>query len=177
MDFLEKDLEQVIYDAPDDFLWEKLSLSGKKLRQKRLGNYGISDLIFVKKVYSERLDYDNFESKILDVGLDITICELKKDKVGISAYLQSIRYARAIQRYLIKRNFTNFNLSILLCGSKIDDSGDFIFLTDLFRNYIEDIEFEFNSCVKHIDFYTYNYGFNGLDFKKHEGYRLTNEGF
>ena len=177
MDFLEKDLEQVIYEAPDDFLWDKLSLRGKKFRQKRLGNYGISDLIFVEKVYSEKLDYDNFTSEIIDVGLHITICEFKKDKIGLSAFLQSVKYAKAIQRYLTKRGFNSFNLSILLCGSKIDDTGSFIFLTDVFENGYSDTEFEFTSSIKSIDFYTYKYDFNGLDFKNHKGYCLTNEGF
>ena len=132
---------------------------------------------FVEKVYSEKLDYDNFTSEIIEVGLHITICELKKDKIGLSAFLQSVKYAKAIQRYLTKRGFNSFNLSILLCGSKIDDIGSFIFLTDVFENGYSDTEFEFTSSIKSIDFYTYKYDFNGLDFKNHKGYCLINEGF
>lgn len=176
MDFLEKDLEQIIYEATDEQLFDHLYLSGKRFRQLKIGNYGISDLIFVRREYKEHIDYDNFTSRIMDCGLVITICELKKDKIGISAFLQAINYAKGVKEYLEKREFYNFNIEILLCGKSIDLSGGFIYLTDLFNQNEED-ETQFTRSIKCIDYYTYSYTFDGIKFKKEHGYRLTNNGF
>ena len=53
MKFLEKDLEQIIFESGRDSLRERgLSISGKLLRQLRIGNYGIADLVeFVRPQY------------------------------------------------------------------------------------------------------------------------------
>ena len=45
MTFLEKDLEQIIFETPKEKLQEKgLVIKGKLLRQIKIGNYGIADL-------------------------------------------------------------------------------------------------------------------------------------
>lgn len=176
MDFLEKDLEQIIFEATDEQLLEQLYLSGKRLRQLRIGNYGISDLIFVRKEYKKNIDYDKYSTEILECGLVITICELKKDKIGISAFLQAVNYAKGVKVYLEKREFYNFDIEILLCGKSIDSTGGFIYLTDLFNqyeNYIPD-EHEFTRSIKCIDYYTYSYNFDGIKFNRHSDYRLNN---
>lgn len=179
MDFLEKDLEQIIYEATDEQLSEHLYLSGKRFRQLKIGNYGISDLIFVRREYKQHIDYDKRTSTIIDCGLVITICELKKDKIGISAFLQAINYAKGVKVFLEKREFYNFNIEILLCGKSIDTSGGFIYLTDLFNQNEDCIpyETEFTRSIKCIDYYTYSYDFDGIKFNKEYDYRLTNNGF
>jgi len=179
MDFLEKDLEQIIYEATDEQVFDQLYLKGKRFRQLRIGNYGISDLIFVRKEYKNNIDYQNYTYKIEECGIVITICELKKDKIGISAFLQAINYAKGVKEYLEKREFYNFNIEILLCGRSIDSSGGFIYLTDLFNQYENymDNENDFSRSIKCIDFYTYSYGFDGIKFKKEDNYTLVNNGF
>lgn len=133
MDFLEKDLEEIICNADYAQLYERgLDINGKLFRQLKIVTYGIADL-----VTAERIDihYDNqyelfTENKSL---LRITVYELKKDKIGISAFLQAIGYCKGIKRYLEnKRNFTDFIIEIKLIGRLLDSSGEFCFLPDLF---------------------------------------------
>lgn len=181
MDFLEKDLEQIIYEANNEQLLS-LRLNGKRLRQLRIGNYGISDLVFVEKIYGNYLFFDkislNYYERILDIGLEITVCELKKDKIGISAFLQAVNYCKGIKEYLLKRGFNNFYFKILLLGRNIDNSGSFIYLSDLFDNNLDDESSVFcNNSIRDISFFTYSYGFNGLKFLEHENYHLCNNGF
>lgn len=148
MKFLEKDLEQIIYETPNNVLKEKgLHIRGRKLRQVKIGNYGVADLI----------TYDR-DGKFVNVK----IYELKKDKIGISAYLQAMGYQRGVKNYLNKR-FADIHvyISIALIGRCLDTSGNFCYVTD------------FSPCK----FYTYDYDFDGLTFKNHKGYKLNNEGF
>jgi hypothetical protein len=148
MDFLEKDLEQIICETPNNILRQKgLIIRGRKLRQVRIGNYGIADLV----------TYDRD-----DQDIHVNVYELKKEKIGISAYLQALGYAKGIRSYLKKRCPDRWvSISISLIGRDLDTSGNFPFITD------------FTTC----SFYTYHYDFDGLTFKRHSGYTLTNEGF
>jgi hypothetical protein len=78
MKFLEKDLEQIIWDADKEILSERgLNLDGKLKRQLKIGNYGIADLIHFKRPVSY---YDKQENKRFNVenGL-IEIIELKNE--------------------------------------------------------------------------------------------------
>ena len=164
MKFLEKDLEQIIWEADKEQLEERgLCLPGKLLRQFKIGKYGIADLINVEKQY----DGPN------NPYLKIQIIELKQDKVGVSAFLQAMRYARGVQRYLEKRNFTNYRLSIILIGSDIDTGGSVCFLPDLIGCYTE---YE-ASYITSLKYYTYKYKFDGLYFNEESGYKLNDEGF
>lgn len=164
MKFLEQDLEQIIWEADKEQLEERgLYLPGKLLRQFKIGNYGIADLINIEKQY----DGPN------NPYLNIQIIELKQDKVGISAFLQAIRYARGIQRYLEERRFYNYKLSIILIGASLDDNGAFCFIPDLIGN-----DFESNGdYLNSIRFLTYNYAIDGIFFREHSGYKLIDEGF
>ena len=192
MDFLEKDLEQIIYDATDEQLNKFDFPDGIKKRQLRIGNYGIADLVYFKRVNVGSVQFDNSKPyhKTDNVGLCITVCELKKDKIGISALLQAVNYCKGISRYLEKREFFNFYFNILLVGREVDSSGSFIFLTDLLgenlRYTFENVDFEenfnpyssyFNKGINSIKFKTYSYEFDGIKFKDHNDYKLTNEGF
>jgi hypothetical protein len=162
MTFLEKDLEQIIYESGRDLLEEKgLSIEGKLYRQLRIGNYGIADLVSViRPVY----DWDINCKRTIFIPGEITIYELKKEKIGISAFLQSLSYMRGIESYLNKRCKKHlFNISICLIGKEIDESGSFCYLSGL-------EEFPIN-------FMTYSYNINGIIFKRVDNFCLMNEGF
>lgn len=164
MEFLEKDLEEIIWQTDNDLLFKKgLEISGKKLRQLRIGNYGIADLVTYEKSY---LPYNN-------PFIEITIYELKKDKVGIGAFLQAIRYAKGIITWIEdKKPSLDYKINLVLCSKKVDDVSDFIFITDVFANN----EFSLHGVVS-VDFYSFKYDINGIEFKKESGYNLVNTGF
>ena len=162
MSFLEKDLENIIWESDNEKLREKgLEIYGKKFRQIRIGNYGIADLITVDR----RLDcYEEY-------FLDITVYELKKEKAGISAFLQAIRYCKGIQTYMLnKRSSILFKLNIVLCAKNIDTESDYIFISDL----ISSDEYE-KICSVHN--YSFNYGIDGIIFKRERNYDLIDKGF
>lgn len=164
MKFLEKDLETIIYESGRDLLEAKgLLIEGKLLRQVKIGNYGIADLISVTKP-----TYDWYkEKKEIFIPGYITIFELKKENIGISALLQSIGYAKGIQSYLQRRNKEHlFRINICLIGKEIDKSGNFIYLPDLINNEHFTLEY-----------LTYEFRIDGLCFKQHSNFILTNEGF
>ena len=157
MEFLEKDLEQVIYEADRDLLFEKgLGISGKLYRQKNLGGYGIADLISVKRCAHPYGSY-----------LRVTIYELKQQKIGIAAFLQAIGYAKAIQHYFNKRGFLQYSLNIALIGKELDMTGTFCFLPDVLCNVSD---YERFGTIDSVSFYTYKYELNGISFTDHSGY-------
>jgi hypothetical protein len=162
MTFLEKDLEQIIFESGRDLLEEKgLRIEGKLYRQLRIGNYGIADLVSITKPFYIGRKIDN---NLTLIQGEITIYELKKDKIGISALLQALSYARGIQRYLEKRNKTKlFEIKIDLIGKELDTTGSFCFISNLLRSKIS--------------FFTYSYDINGIEFKYEYDYSLKNEGF
>lgn len=167
MDFLEKDLEEIIYQTPSEILNQRgLEFRGLRLRQLRIGNYGISDLITIER------DYQGCKTHLVH----ITVYELKKDKIGISAFLQAIQYAIGIKSYLEKINSSvSANINIVLIGKDIDSSGAFCYLPCLINNSYETIPYE--TSLFSIRYYTYKYKIDGLHFKEHSGYRLIDEGF
>lgn len=166
MEFLEKDLEEIIFNAGHDQLIKKgLSLRGRKYRQLRIGNYGVSDLIYVSK------EYRNFIGAPI---LNINVVELKKDNAGISAFLQAVRYCKGVSDYLnLKHPSIDFTMEITLIGKSIDISGDFVYLADLISSRIEGS----HKTLHGLNLYSYNYTFDGVEFEEHEGYSLKNNGF
>lgn len=159
MKFLEKDLERIIYETPKDKLNEKgLFVDGHVLRQVKIPNYGIADIVTVKRVnspvYPERY-------------LHFTIYELKKDRIGISSFLQAVGYVRGIKAYLekrISRDYFLCDFSIVLVGSEIDKTGNFMYLPCCFDSLNE---FEPKNSVSNVYFYTYKYDFDGISFEQH----------
>lgn len=143
MDFLEKDLEDIIFNSDRETLDERgLYIEGKMLRQVRIGSYGIADLITYHR---------------LDGNLQITIYELKKALLDEKALLQLFRYKAGIKDYLIRhRNFFEGDLIIktVLIGREIDCSTDWVYLLDSLE-----------------DFYVYEYQYliDGIEFT--ESYR------
>jgi hypothetical protein len=167
MEFLEKDLEQIIWESDNELLQQKgLNINGIKKRQLRIGNYGISDIVTFEKKYT----FDHYNETYLPY-LDISIFELKKDKVGIGAFLQSLKYCKGIKTYLkTKKPNIPFKLNVILASKEVDKNGDFIYLTDL----INSDEYGY---INNIDFYSFKYDINGIEFKNECNYDLIHSGF
>lgn len=166
MKFLEKDLEEIIYESHKNNkkeLYEKgLPTIGKMHRQLRIGNYGIADLVTFNKCFSYYHDSN---------CLKITVYELKKEKAGISAFLQAVRYCKGISQYVKFRNKDIcLSFEIVLCAKEIDTNSDFIFLNDFMSD-------SWIGVGIHLSCYSYSYGLNGIKFKLEHGYSLTNDGF
>lgn len=163
--FLECDLEEIIFTTPKEKLQDRgLRFFGKKARQLRIGNYGVADIITVQKTY---LDHPT----LIYPQIIVTVFELKKDKIGISAFLQALKYVKGIKSYIKKRGIkADVRFGISLIGSKVDFSGSFIYLTDLINS-------DNLNALNFVDFYTYSYKVDGIEFKKLENYSLTEEGF
>ena len=169
--FLEKKLEEIIFEAwgVDPYkLIEKgldmIPISGKIFRQKRIGNYGICDLLFIER----------FKHPAIHGGmLSITIFELKQNIIDEKTLMQSIRYAKGIKRYLSTyREFTKYFINIVLIGEDVKKDGSLIFVPDL----IPSVEF-CEESINSINYFEYFYDFDGIKFNNILGYSLTNEGF
>lgn len=151
MDFLEKDLEQIIMKTDVDKLAERgLSMSRCRKNQVRIGNYGVADIITV-----DRNPWDEI--------LEFTIYELKKDKIGVSTLAQICQYARGIQRYLEKHKPNIcYTIKLVMIGREMDMNSSFAYLSRLFEDVYT---------------YTYYYDIDGLRFKNEVDYSLIEEGF
>lgn len=166
MKFLEKNLEDILFDGGlHELLDRGIEVYGEKRRQYRVGNYGIIDLVTMRNC-------KDHEGRPFT---HITIFELKKDKIGISALLQAFRYAKGIQRIFDKAEAGNYNIDIKLVGKTIDMDGSLIYIPELIRNSF-DIIYATN-CVNNIQYFTYTYEIDGIRFKEINNYCLVNEGF
>jgi len=163
MNFYEKDLEEIIFNSPPELLAERgLSFNHTiKKRQLTIGNYGRADIVAF-----DRKQYFNQSHQWKD---EITIYELKKETISVSAFIQAIRYSKGIKRWieLYKPSFSEASINIVLIGKTIDKNGDLLYLPDLLGPYGD-----FN-----VTFYTYSYDVSGVNFKEHSGYKLVREGF
>lgn len=153
MDFLEKDLEDIIFEASqteegkEKLLERGLPINGGMLRQVELGNYGRADLLSISthRCKSGRL-------------LNVEVIELKKDFVDVNTLIQACRYTTAVQRY-IQTKFKDKFLSdckVTLIGKDIQKNDEFPFL----YNHISDL------C----SIYKYSYGIDGIRFTYLEPY-------
>jgi hypothetical protein len=178
MNFLEKDLEQIIYEADKELLAEKgLRVNGKLLRQVRIGNYGIADLVSIERIYYHTYFDRHFKGTI-------TIYELKKDNISVSAFIQAIGYAKGILRWMEQhpKNLEivspeNYNINIVLIGKSIDKKSEFLYLADLLNTDNLGDNSLLDSFNLSLEMFTYDYDFNGINFTKIENYKLMNEGF
>lgn len=149
--FLEKDLEDLIIHSDPPALEERgLSINSdiKFLRQVRIGEYGIIDL----------LGYLPFFEKSETCATDLTIFELKQNEINIQSLLQLSRYRKGIELIFPKCDITG-----VLIGRKIDLNSDFIYLA---------------SQVDSLEIYTYSYGIEGLLFDQiyPSSYAIANPG-
>lgn len=169
MKFLERDLEEIIENADRRTLEERgLYINGKLLRQVRIGNYGVADLI---EYHREIVNiYPDGRREVIQPAT-IAVYELKKDKVGISAFLQAAGYLRGIKSYLEYRGFdySDFIFKIILIGSELDTKSNFIYLSELLPDY-----YQYGSFL---ETYTYSIDINGLSFDYTGAYDLINKGF
>lgn len=140
MRFLEKNLEDIIYNTDSSTLYNRgLPIWGKKYRQIRIGEYGIADII----------TFDRHEK-------NITIYELKKETVDHNTIAQVIRYMRGVQRYLDYRNrLTDFTISGVVIGNSLNKNSSLHYLTEFmdldiytYDYYVDGISFEDHSCYK-----------------------------
>jgi len=142
MKFLEKNLEDIIFETDNLKLFERgLPIKGKKLRQVNLGSYGVADLVCFERIKDQVV---------------VTVFELKKDCVNIDALLQALRYVEGIKTYFRLRKFhkkSNIKYIINLCGSKISDQKEIRLITS---NLSDDFLL--------VDTYKYEYGLDGLYF-------------
>jgi len=152
MQFLEKDLEEIIYTATP----EELEKAGIEIhhtilkRQVRIGNYGIADLIGFNK----------------DLRC-IYIYELKKEKISVSSFMQILNYYKGVDRWLSLTNrFGKYRIELIIIGKELEKAGSLSYVPDLLYNSGMDISF-----------YTYSFKINGLEFQAEYGYKLTEEGF
>lgn len=148
MNFLEKDLETIIYDNYEACAGRGLEIDqqfykwGKRYRQLQLAPYGIADLV--------NIHYSPGQDLYL-----VQVMELKKGKIDSSAYLQAKRYGWAIFEVLdrLRKNeglSYKIGLSYVLVGNELELSGDFVYALNT------DID-----C----SVYTYSYGFDGIKFE------------
>ena len=174
MKFLEKDLEQIIFESGRDSLRERgLSITGKLFRQLRIGNYGIADLVEFNRPTYEAPNREFF------VPGRITIYELKKEQIGIAAFLQSLNYLKGIQRYLeIRGKEEMYIVDLVIIGKELDTTGSFCFIPSLLgvKNDYYDLDSNLSEEGT-ISFYTYKYDIDGLKFQTFSFYQLINEGF
>ena len=159
MTFLEKDLEQIIFETPTEKLKEKgLVIKGKLLRQVKIGNYGIADLISFERNTSIDKDSEYFWQSIR-----ITVYELKQQKINLNAMAQAARYVSGIEKYLESRKmFFDIDYNIVLIGKDIEMNGDFVYLSDFINN---------------VRLTTYSYDVDGIRFENNSGYFLRDTGF
>lgn len=171
MEFLEKDLEEIIYLSDKDKLGNRgLYLNGKLKRQLKIGNYGIADLVEFERPY-----YHKYYKKCMK-GV-INVLELKKDKIGVSTFFQALNYVKGIRTYLEQRDMDHlFNFTITLIGKNIDTNSSFCYLGDLFSLDVR--ESEIYDCTKiNIQLFEYKYGIDGLEFEEKYSYNLIDKGF
>ena len=179
MDFLEKDLEQIVYESDKDTLSERgLHLYGKLMRQVKIGNYGIADLICVSrpshlKAYGTAFD----QNKNIHFKGTIDVIELKKDRISPSTFFQVLNYVKGIQDYLDSRNLGHlYNYNITMIGRDVDLNSSFSYLGDIFYNDFWMTPLDSFPLIN-INLFTYKYTVEGLTFEEVSGYKLKNKGF
>jgi len=132
MQFLEKDLEDIIFEAlQTEEGRSELLIKGFPYvadnpivhRQFRIQGYGIADLIIVTENNGKYF---------------IKIIELKKDKIGISAVEQICTYKNGIDNILINLlqvpiEDIDIDIQLILIGEDIKQ-GNFIYVTEQIQN-------------------------------------------
>jgi hypothetical protein len=172
MDFLEKNLEDIIFETDNDLLMDRgLYIDGRKKRQVNIGGYGIADIVAIER-FTDCIDGERVEKFI-----KINVLELKKDNVDVGTFLQALKYCKGIKSYIEQRRlFSSHQIlfEITVIGKKVDLSSSFIYLSDFLSGgdnaYCLHEYFSF-------DVYSYSYGFDGIIFTRVHGYSLINEGF
>lgn len=162
MKFLEKNLEDIVFNTPINKIYDRglktIGLFGLRKRQLKIGNYGVADIATFSRC--SLMDENNY--------LNITVFELKRDLINIDALLQAVRYLKGIDRYIFykRKKEIDVRYNIVLIGEKLDLDTSFVYLPD----FLSKSDFE-------VKMFTYQYDFDGIRFQEHKGFCLTNEGF
>jgi hypothetical protein len=164
MNFLEKDLEDIIFNAPKDQIDKRgLIIPKRRKRQVKIGNYGIADMLAVK--IGETDPGNKF--------LHFYVYELKQKEINFNTFIQSIKYVKGLQDYLQKNkklHSQEYKITIVLIGEKVS-MVDFIYLPDIFQ-------YNVYSCYGvDIELYKYSYEYDGIKFNQLSDYSLSNSGF
>ena len=160
MEFLEKDLEDIIWDAAQDekgrdLLSDRgLDIQGKLMRQVKLDAYGTADLV---SIY--------IDGPRLYRQVEVVVYELKRDLIDVSTLMQACRYATGVKRFFnekISNRSLSIEIKILLIGKRVELNGDFVLLYNMISQFCE--------------IYTYSYGIDGIYFDyKMPSYCRSNE--
>lgn len=162
MNFLEKDLEDIIYENANTVEGRKLleerglEFSGHTYRQVSMGKYGIADLVNIH-AYSDRIRKGHSAHY-----LDVNVIELKKDIINIDTLLQAVGYKKAVEEYFdnyCSKAWDVLDVKVTLIGKKIEIESNFVFLLD---------ELDW------LHAYTYSYSINGLHFEERYGWYKPN---
>lgn len=171
MEFLEKDLEQIIFESSSEDLWDRdLWVRGLRLRQLKIGNYGRADLVTIERPFYHPV----WESMCRGV---ITIYELKKDDISPSTLFQAIRYAKGIQSWVEKHKpklAGYIDYRIILVGKR--STGDICYMSDFFSPDLSERN-EDEAPLTSVHCYEYKYKLDGIYFHELSGYQLKDEGF
>jgi len=162
IEIYESDLEKIIMESDTFALRQKgLNICESRKNQVKIPGYGIADIVGLRKYGHLMRRGESY--------LEITVYELKKDRIGVSAFFQAVGYCKGIQRFFESRKF-NYPITFKICliGKELDCSGSLIYLPDLINGSILPIDGE--SCLSSVEFYKYNYGIDGVEFKKEQGY-------
>jgi hypothetical protein len=112
MDFLEKDLEEIIFNANLSELEERgLRMELQRKRQFRIGNYGIADIVGFERPYY----HTHFKNHRKG---SITVYELKKDTGiifgGYSGGAMPTMKKNIMQIWLLDKTYSEFDLNMIL---------------------------------------------------------------
>lgn len=152
MNFLEKDLETIIFENYEACYGRGLEitdigagdyLNQLKFRQLQLGPYGVADLVNV------RYNPQHYECII-------QVIECKRNEINLATYGQAKRYFAAIKdilRYFLPESHSHIEWTeeLVLIGRTFDQSNDFAFV------YNQD-----TACQA----FVYSYEIDGLWFKQ-----------
>jgi hypothetical protein len=185
MQFLEKELETIIYDSfCDHDVYEKLQKKGLVIplpylfkRQLTIGNYGTSDLVTLERPTMVPVSIERF---VFEPTV-IRVWELKQNTINMESLLQVTRYMTGIKSWLTRAKIqgrkkyyypSNIRIEGVLIGRTIDTHSDYLYLFNHFRSD----DFEIFGDVR---VFTYSYDYDGLSFNEENmsDYRLSKEGF
>lgn len=155
----EEELEDYLFEVANTGR-NPIDAPGVCLRQVNLKGYGIIDLLYVNVSHEEGPDGSGFH-------VDITIVELKKNHVDLSALGQICRYRQGMERYLghfmrKEKEWITSNIYGILVGIDYAD-GDICYAVD---------------SIRWLQTYTYSLSLeDGAEFKESVGWFNESEDF
>jgi hypothetical protein len=137
MNFLEKDLETIIWEAfnkdPEILSKRGLDMYGTGFRQLDLGGYGIADIVTMN--LDKTIEVHPYAGRRVNRQITVDVYELKKDIINIDTFLQAIGYCKGIQR-ILDENYPSLEylFKIHLIGKTIEKESNFCYMVDFIEN-------------------------------------------